>query len=397
MGFFDLIIVPLIILLGHSIVNQVVVRFSIQHHKPVLIRLFYYHLAFGLMYAIYVKVYGGDAIGYWKLNRIQQFMTTNSLLDLHQSGTPFILLLVYPFVKLLSLSYWSVTIVFSFVGFLGFLLLFLTLLRTLKTIPRIWGIAVFPAILFLPNMHFWSSGIGKDAVIFFALALFIFSLTKPMKNIVGLIFSLYLAYMIRPHIALLMMVGLIFALATSTGGVSFFWRFFLLVTSIYIFALITPSVLEFIGVEENIDNLEDVSDLRSQNLSKGSVGSTIEISSYSLPAKIGTFLFRPLFFDVNNIFGLIVSIENLIYIILFISILRISTLKEIFYMPAHLKASLIVLMSATFFMSSSLSNLGIIIRQKNMVMFMLVLICVYLISLRQASEVRSVRQPLPNS
>jgi hypothetical protein len=46
--------------------------------------------------------------------------------------------------------------------------------------------------------------------------------------------------------------------------------------------------------------------------------------------------------------------------------------------------------SAAFFMSSSLSNLGIIIRQKNMVMFMFLLVTFYTLSKLQAT-VRKVK------
>ena len=102
--------------------------------------------------------------------------------------------------------------------------------------------------------------------------------------------------------------------------------------------------------------------------------------------KIGTFLFRPLFFDAGNLFGIIVSLENLVYVLMGLSLLRFKNLIEILRMPLHLKAALAVLGSAVFFMSSSLSNLGIIIRQKNMVMFMFVLIVLHLLGKRQEQD-----------
>jgi hypothetical protein len=250
----------------------------------------------------------------------------------------------------------------------------------------IFGYRLLPLILFLPNIHFWSGGIGKDSVIFFALTLFIFSLTNPLRNVPGIVTSFYLAYFIRPHIALLMLVGLAFSLLISTRGLSFFWRFVFIGTSIYVFFLISPAVFEFIGLEENLETLEDVSEVRSKNLSRANVGSGIDIRSYSIPMKILTFFFRPLFLDANNIFGFIVSIENLFYLIVAVAILRFRNLIEILRMPLHLKAGLFVLGSTVFFMSNSLSNLGIIIRQKNMVMFMFLMIAVYLISKTEAEK-----------
>jgi H+/gluconate symporter-like permease len=52
-------------------------------------------------------------------------------------------------------------------------------------------------------------------------------------------------------------------------------------------------------------------------------------------------------------------------------------------MPLFLKTAFFIVFSAAFFLSSSLSNLGIIIRQKNMVIFMLVLVAVYVLGIDQ--------------
>jgi hypothetical protein len=161
-----------------------------------------------------------------------------------------------------------------------------------------------------------------------------------------------------------------------------------------VFLLISPAVFEFIGLdEESTDSLDEIADIRSNNLSRARVGSAIDISNYSMPMKIFTFLFRPLFFDAGNIFGLVVSFENLFYLSLLIPILRWRTLGRIMTMPMNLKAAFFILSSTAFFMSSSLSNLGIIVRQKNMVMFMFVLMTLYLISKAQEKNVvRSLRR-----
>lgn len=383
MGVVDIFIFVLILIAGHAGINQFIRSFKVDQYRTTLIGLFYYHLLFGLLFGWYVWVYGGDAIGYWKMTRLYQFMPNGDWWELHQPGTPFIHLVIYPFSDILGLSYWTLTLVFAFIGFFGFAFLLVTFLRTIPQVPRLFGWSIFPALLFLPNLHFWSGGIGKDSLIFFALSLFVFSLTRPIRNIPGLMTSIYLAFMIRPHIALLMIVSMIFALLTSSQGFGTFWRVVLLGLSVYVFVLISPSVLEFIGVEQNIDSFEDVSEIRSRNLSRGSVGSAIDISTYNVPLKIFTFFYRPLFVDASNLFGWIVSLENLIYLVLTLSALRGRLIADIFGMPPHLKASILMMGAAAYFMSGSLSNLGIIIRQKNMVMFMLLLLCSYLISRRQ--------------
>jgi hypothetical protein len=241
-------------------------------------------------------------------------------------------------------------------------------------------------------MHFWTGGVGKDAVIFFALTSFIYALSNPTRHLPAIIFAFYLAYFIRPHIALLMLVGFAFSLLVSSKGVSAFWRVIFLASSVFVFFAISPAVFDFIGLDdEAIGNFEDITEVRSKNLSRSKVGSAIDINDYPVPLKILTFMFRPLFFDSTNAFGLLVSFENLFYVILLFAVSRWRAIKHLIAMPIFLKSALFILFSTAFFMSSSLGNLGIIVRQKNMVMFMFVLICVHLLASHQLSTLSSVR------
>lgn len=394
MALLDFIVIPLVIFTGHQIVDWVVHHYQLPSQKRLLIRLFYYHFAFSLIYGIYVNIYGGDSVGYWRYPA--RFLPQGlGWIDLHVPGTRFIYFLTLPLSQWLKVSFWGGTAIFSLFGFVGFILIFLTLRQGLKVNPRLFGYQMFPFILFLPNVHFWSAGIGKDSIMFFSLSLFIYCLTNPVRNIPGLILSFYLAYFTRPHMALLMSVGFAFSLLLSARGVSFFFRVVFLGLSVYTFVLISPAVFEFIGVEEeNIESYEDLASIRSKNLSRANVGSAIDIRDYSVPLKLFTFLFRPLFFDAGSVLGMIVSVENLFYLVLALTLLRLRNLLEIITMPMHLKAGLFVLASTTFFMSSSLSNLGIIIRQKNMVMFIFILITTYLLGKYQESRTVTFRRTL---
>lgn len=376
----DLPILIVVLLCGHAIINRVARKHALHGEKSLLIKLFYYHLAFSFIYCGYIFAFGGDSIGYWK-PPTRFIRDDQSFLLLHAPGSSFVHFLTYFFAQILGLSLWGGTVVFSLIGFGGIVCLYLTLKRTLKANPTFFGVKLFPLVLFLPNMHFWSSGVGKDTVIFFALTYFIFCLTNLRGNVAGLGISFYLAFFIRPHIAFVMLIGFGCALFLSSKGVSIFWRMSFIVISVIVFFLIAPTVYTFIGVEEDsLDNYEDVANIRSQNLSRQTVGSSISLSSYSLPMKLFTFLYRPLFVDGNNLFGMVVSVENAFYLALTLMAFRLRTVLQFMSMPVFLKASFFIAGATTFFMSSSLSNLGIIIRQKNMVMFMIVLLSMYSLS-----------------
>ena len=389
-----------------TVANTVITAVSNKHHlgrdKGLLTKVYYYHLLFAFIYMLYILNNGGDSIGYWREpTRFIPFGAPAILLL--KPGSSFIHFLTYPFSQILGLSLWGGTVIFSTIGYFGFVCIYLTCRKMLSYNPTLFGYRLLPLILFLPNMHFWSAGVGKDTVIFFALALFVYSLTNLKSNAIWLGVAFFLMFFIRPHIGFVCLVAFGCALLLSSKGVPVFVRVGFIVATVVLFVFVSPVVFSFIGVEqESIETYEDVAAIRSKNLSRGSVGSSIAMSSYPLPLKMFTFLFRPLFLDGGGLFGLAVSIENAFYLALTLSLFRMGAFRELLKMPMAMKVCLLVVAATSFFMSSSLSNLGIIIRQKNMVMFMLVLVVLYVSSeltrknqsKRFSRPTRTIRQAL---
>jgi hypothetical protein len=112
----------------------------------------------------------------------------------------------------------------------------------------------------------------------------------------------------------------------------------------------------------------------------GSAGSGVQMAGYSLPEKIFTFWFRPLFFDAPGILGVIVSVENAIYLLLFLKIFRMNFFKFILNAPVNVKMSLVLFLMTSFAMTFVMSNLGIIIRQKSMIMYFLFFVIYYFLA-----------------
>ncbi|MGE0590155.1 MAG: hypothetical protein AB7O48_16370 [Cyclobacteriaceae bacterium] len=380
-GVIDILFSVLILMTGHWVVDFTTLRFGLRPHRRLLIRLFYYHLVISLLFGVYVVVNGGDSVGYWTNHR--EYESSNfSIWNLFKSGTLFIRFLTYPFSYLMGLSFWSGCTLFSLVGFLGFIFFFLTVTRTVSYNPVIFGVGLFPAVLFLPNMHFWSGGVGKDTIMFLVLNVFVFALTSPLKNIPGLIFSFFVAFYVRPHIALLMVVAFGLSMITSLRGLGLFWRALFFTASVALFVILVPVVLDFIKVDEaEIALIDEISANRAQGLIREGVGSAIDISSYSVPVRMITFLFRPLFFDAPNALGFVVSFENLLYLALLSCFVNPKNWPVLFRLPTHLRASIFLFITASYFLSSTMSNLGLALRQKNMIMFMFVLVAVYLLNI----------------
>jgi hypothetical protein len=116
------------------------------------------------------------------------------------------------------------------------------------------------------------------------------------------------------------------------------------------------------------------------------------MSSYPLPFKLFTLWFRPLFIDAPNILGLITSVENLLYLLLFFKIWKKDFVKFIIKSPAMVKMSLVIFFTTSLAMTFVMSNLGIIMRQKTMVMYFLFFVIYYYLAQKKYDRILRFRK-----
>jgi len=357
----DLIVVLLIVASGlgfTSVFKDTLPASQLKHLK----NLWLYHIVFGLYYCFFVQ---GDAIGYW---RIAQEMTSEDFYKFinEQKGTYFLFAVNYFPAKLLGLSYLSGTMLYTLMGFIGLSYFYVIAYQTIPSNPKYGKYQLFPLVFFMPNLHFWSCGVGKDTLLFLCIGMFAYGLLLPAKRIFLLLFALALSYYIRPHITLFLLVafGLSYVFSSKVSGAK---RVMLSVILIGIGIAILPSVMEFAKIEETtIDSFEQFSEKKADLLSRASSGSRIDISSYPFPLKVFTFLFRPLFFDINGIPAAIASFENLALLVITVNIFKNKPVQMFKAAPFVVKGLVIFLIIGTLAFSQSLGNLGIMIRMRNM-------------------------------
>ena len=75
--------------------------------------------------------------------------------------------------------------------------------------------------LFLPNMHFWTSSLGKGAPIFMGLMMFAYAINNPKSRLITLILGSVLIYFIRPHVFLFVAVGTVLGYMTGREKIPF--------------------------------------------------------------------------------------------------------------------------------------------------------------------------------
>ncbi|TRX20888.1 hypothetical protein [Flavobacterium franklandianum] len=377
----NILILALIFVVGYLFIQSFAAKISVENLKT-LKKLFLFHILFGIYFCFFVQ---GDAIGYWKQAKLMSY--TDFIYSLTQDqGTYFIFALNYYPSNVLDLSYFTGTMLYSLIGFIGLAYFYVMAVELIPNDPKYKEYYLFPLLFFLPNLHFWSCGVGKDTLLFFCIAIFIYGLIQPIKRMPMIVLGLALSYFIRPHITLFMLLG--FGIAYFSGrNISLVQRVLFFGVMIAIAIAIVPKVLEFAKIEEaSLDSFDKFSQEKGALLSRSHTGSSVDISSYPFPLKVFTFLYRPFFFDINGIPALLASFENLLLLILSFSVLKNKPLQTFKSAPFVIQGMVYFLIIGTLAFSQTLGNLGIIIRMRNMFLPGLIIYIFWHFSYRQSLE-----------
>lgn len=350
------------------------------------ILLYHYHILFGLYYGWFAQ--GTDTSFYWNLGDIYRQFEFESWLSTYGTHNNFVFFINYPFSKIMGLDFWTGTIIYSSISAWSFVLIYLVGEELLKVEPiKLYGQKIWPLILLLPSLHFWSAGIGKDSLVFLFISMFFYGVRDLRKHVFLVAISMILLYHVRPHMAFIIFIstGLMLLLESK---LHLSYKVVFLSLTLIGFAIIYGTVLEFLKIDEiNSENIEVLFDKSSTNLSYGK--SYVDMSSYPYLLKVFTFLYRPLFFDAHNLSSLLNSFENLICLILTIRIIsKINPIRAYKKSPVHLKILLFSFVIASFAFAGALSNFGIMVRMKNMtfIYFLMFLVYIYNVHLLEKAQ-----------
>lgn len=330
--------------------------------------LFGVHFLLTIAYLVYAASTPSDSIAYFNIASGQR-----KWLELWGIGTPFIHFLAWPFASLFNLSYYSCMIIFSFFGYIAILIFYITAKENIRLKPIWLSYTALELIFLLPNLHFWSSSLGKGSVILLGLALFTYGLSRFNRRVIPMVIGGFITFMIRPHILFTVIISVMLGLVLTTSGIKNYLRWMIFIAAGLIFFYISDDVLKFADAE-SLDILSSSSiSHRASELSKASTG--VDIQNYGVFMKLFTFWFRPLFFDGQGIMGLLVSFENMLYIYMFVIVIR----QGIFYWGdwnGWFRICLFFFLFASFALAQVTGNLGIAMRQKAQLMpFFFIIFC----------------------
>lgn len=266
------------------------------------------------IYAAMLVLHIGTAIAYWLYSfesAMDAFLYYRDPLGYlryspFSSGTFFVVHFVQGIKNALGGSFFDHFLFFQGFGMIGIALL----MRSFNEIADSFGMKVplhVYLVLFLPGLHFWTSGIGKDSPIIMAVCLAAWAALRLERRIVALVVALAIMAMIRPHIGVFTLLGAATALAL-TKQLSFRIKLALsplaLAGLVYIFLETLERFrlgLDFDSISGFVEEHQEFGD---------DLGSGAGLQEASYPFKVFSLLFRPLYFDAPGAMGYVASLEN---------------------------------------------------------------------------------------
>lgn len=359
----------LIVVLAALLINGHSDRF--RHSKATIWGLFLYHTFFSLVYYVWALSNSSDSKAYF--SNTLNHRRGEGWLDFYNFGTPFIEFLAYPFINGLNFSYVAAMFLFGFFGFIGFFFLYLLVCERTTFRHRMLGIDVILLLFFLPIAHFYSASLGKGSVILAGIGMLFYGLNLINKRLIWIILGAFLVLHVRAHVMVAVCGAAVLASLFSSRGIKNWQKAVVVVVALAAMGPLFKQTFNYVGVDAtDADAITEWSEHRTSNLK--AANSAVDIDNYSQPMKLFTFLFRPLFIDSPNALGLIVSVENLIYLILFIRCCSPRFIKFIVQSPWMVKMALTTFFVVSIALAQISSNMGIAIRQKSQVMYLFVLV-----------------------
>jgi len=320
---------------------------------------FYYIILFIIHFSSFILNYKYSIeVKRDSFNFYQRAIDSTNIFDYANPGSRFITFLIYPLVKL-NFDYFVISLIFSIISFIGFLI-FLRQFDCKEFYNKLLII-----ILLFPSLHFWSSGLSKEALVVFFMALVFAQVKKKKPLLIWLVISLIFLLFIRPYLSLIILMSLLITFYIYSKKSRLYKIKFALLSFMF-FICSLPILKVFLKIETiSIDSISYVfAKINTYSLNHGN--SSIPLESTNYLERINIVLYRPFFLDVNSsLLYYIISFENLLFLITTILFLYLIFRKKTYLNQISfflLSTSLLIIL----FLSLYMYNLGLASRMKVM-------------------------------
>ena len=344
--------------------------------------LFGYHLLFSAIFHHYILRHGGDSVRYWNLSA-DASQGAVTWMEHWGLSTFFVQWFNYLPSRVVGLSYGSGNVLYACISFLGFSKLILLGYQAWGERNGHWMSRTWVLLLFLPNIHFWTAGVGKEALLWVGLV-YAVAFFQDFRRYSSGSLAVLLSFAVRPlnGAILLILLGIrLFTTKSSKLRGKWIWvgLLVLLIAGAgyrLLYQTHMPSL--------TLSALEEFSKGQFAFLEGFRAGSEFPMHTYSWPRRVWTIAFLPLDSGNGSIWHIAAAVENGFSLLLLV-------LAGVSWIGAGVKASiprfLIYGMAVGIFLilayGLTLNNLGIIMRMKSVYMLFFLLTAWYILNFPQ--------------
>jgi len=327
--------------------------------KNIKFLLPFWHLLFTYIYYLQSLSSQIDVNYYWQRSLDQQ--------QLNFFGSKFIFFLTSIFSQSLSFSFFNTFFIFSLFGYLGILFFATTLFNIQAFKKGKYSYLLVVIIVFFPSLHFWSSAIGKDSLMFLAIGLIIWSGVKLNLRKNWFLFSFVLITLIRPHIgALLFLSFYANTLFKDSIKINKYLKLIIFLAPLLLLTYLPFLLIDYFNLPSfSISGFIDYLEIRSEFTSTGSLA--LDFTNINPIFRPFIFLYGPLSLKGSSLFYLLIFIEN--FYLFTITIITLGNILKNYFnfknIPNFLFFTFPVL--TLLLLSFSIGNIGIALRQKWMI------------------------------
>ena len=296
-------------------------------------------------------------------------------------------------------------LIFTWLAFLGCYFLYQAFVITVPDGDRYRYACL---LFFWPSVVLWPSTIGKEAVILFSIGLAALGVARLLTRRPGgytlAFLGVLITYLVRPHVAMILLVGLGFALVVGRGAPrptrsltpSSIAKAGAIVLLLLGGSVVATRTARFLGVESLQPSAteEAFSETQQRTERGGSEFSPADATNpIGYPQAAVTILFRPFPFETHTAEQLATALEALV-----LAVLVLASWRRLLSVPWRLRAQPYVAFSLAFvlmffFVFAVISNFGILARERTMMLpFAFALLSVTALS--TDSVVRQPRTPV---
>jgi hypothetical protein len=327
--------------------------------NKIVVILFLYHLIITVFSYQYALAHRGDSHFYWgETLDISKY----AWLDFAHFGNDTILFINYPFLKL-GTPFLVGFLLYSLVGFLGILKAMQWAERVTQNKLEFKGVNLIYLVFFLPNLHFWTSTLGKEPLVFFGIASVFYALASHKFKTVSFMLGVLLLVLIRPHVAMMLFVTVMIVYLFQNKW-SLSKKIKIGLAALALMGLLFYSTLQLAKIYYfNWSRIQYYNEFSIRSFKHS--GSYVPMLDYNVPHKIEAFLFQPLFFDAHSLLSMLASFENLIVLIIhLVAVYFIAKRFTKIKWQDWMKIALLFTIISSLLYIQRYANLGIFMRTK---------------------------------